>query len=62
MNKEIYDRQGNLLENPDMELGWLKPSARTVHHDAVEYVPDQFHYEGGHTTKSVHRLTKRLFK
>lgn len=45
MNKEIYDQQGNLLENPDMELGWLKPSARTVHHDAVEYVPDQFHYE-----------------
>lgn len=45
MNKEIFDLNGNLLQQPDLELGWLKASTRTVHHEAVEYVPDQFHYE-----------------
>ena len=45
MSKVIYDQQGTVLENPDLELGWLKASTRMEHHEAVEYVPDQFHYE-----------------
>ena len=42
---EIYNEQMELIENPDLTLGYLKPSTRTVHHDAVEGVAEVWHYE-----------------
>ena len=42
---EIFDEQGNLIENPDLDLGYLETRTRTVHHDAVEAVEEVSHYE-----------------
>lgn len=42
---EIYNEQMERIENPDLALGWLKPSARTEHHEAVEGVEEVWHYE-----------------
>lgn len=42
---EIYNEQMELIENPDLTLGYLKPSTRTEHHDAVEGVTEVWHYE-----------------
>lgn len=42
---EIYNEQMELIENPDMTLGWLKPSTRTEHHEAVEGVEEVWHHE-----------------
>ena len=42
---EIYNENMELIENPDLSLGYLKNSVRTVHHDAMEGVQEVWHYE-----------------
>ena len=42
---EIYNENMELIENPDLTLGYLRPGTRTVHHDAVEGVQEVWHYE-----------------
>lgn len=42
---EIYNENMELIENPDLTLGYLKDSTRTVHHEAVEGVTEVWHYE-----------------
>ena len=42
---EIYNENMELIENPDLSLGYLKPSTRTEHHEAVPGVKEQWHYE-----------------
>lgn len=42
---EIYNEQMEHIENPDLTLGYLRPSTRTEHHDAVEGVTEVWHYE-----------------
>lgn len=42
---EIYNENMELIENPDLSLGHLKPSTRTEHHEAVQGVEEQWHYE-----------------
>lgn len=41
---EIYNENMELIENPDLTLGYLTDSTRTVHHEAVDGVEEQFHY------------------
>lgn len=42
----VYDENGNIVENPDLELGRLKADKRFIaHHEAVEAVKEQSHYE-----------------
>ena len=42
---EIYNQNMERIENPDLSLGYLKPSTRTEHHEAVEGVQEKWHYE-----------------
>lgn len=42
---EIYDESGNRITEYDLALGYMKPSTRTVHHEAVAGVEEQWHYE-----------------
>jgi hypothetical protein len=42
---EIYNENMEQIENPDLSLGYLKPSTRTEHHEAIEGVEEQWHYE-----------------
>ena len=42
---EIYNEAMEPIEHPDLALGYLKPGVRTVHHEAVEGVEEQWHYE-----------------
>lgn len=42
---EIYNENMELIENPDLTLGYLKRSTRTVHHEAVQGVEEKWHYE-----------------
>lgn len=42
---EIYNENMKRIENPDLSLGYLKPSTRTEHHDAVKGVEEVWHYE-----------------
>lgn len=57
----IYDENDNILtEEPDLTLGYIKMDTITVHHDAVEEVKEEFHYEtiaeypnGGKDVKKV---------
>lgn len=42
---EIYSESMQLLQSPDLEAGWLEESTRTVHHEAVEGVQEEWHYE-----------------
>ena len=42
---EIYNKDMEPIENPDLSLGYLTDSTRTVHHDAVEGVAVVWHYE-----------------
>ena len=42
---EIYNEAMEPIEHPDLTLGYLKPGVRTVHHEAVEGVEEQWHYE-----------------
>ena len=41
---EIYNEAMEPIENPDLSLGYLTGSTRTVHHEAVDGVEEQFHY------------------
>ena len=43
---KIIDEQGvELTTASDLSLGWLEDTTQTIHHDAVEGVAEQFHYE-----------------
>lgn len=42
---EVYDENGSLLEQYDLNAGWLETTTRTIHHDAVEGVAEQSHEE-----------------
>lgn len=42
---EIYNEQMELVENPDLSLGYLKLGTRTEHHEAIEGVEEVWHYE-----------------
>lgn len=42
---EIYNENMERIENPDLSLGYLKNSTRTAHHEAVQGVEEQWHYE-----------------
>ena len=42
---EIIDENGIVIENPDLELGYLVQDKKIVHHDAVAGVPEEYHYE-----------------
>ncbi|MBP3647190.1 MAG: hypothetical protein J6K55_12295 [Clostridia bacterium] len=42
---EIYNENMERIENPDLSIGYLKPSTRTEHHAAVEGVEEVWHYE-----------------
>ena len=42
---QIYDQQGRPLEDYDPNKGRLEQKTRTVHHDAVEGVEEQGHWE-----------------
>lgn len=42
---EIYNENMEMIENPDLSLGYLKDSTRTEHHEAVEGVQEKWHYE-----------------
>lgn len=42
---EIYNKNMERIERPNMMLGYLKSSTRTEHHEAVEGVQEVWHYE-----------------
>lgn len=42
---KIIDSNGNPIEAPDLEKGYLKPETQTVHYDAVAGVEEVSHYE-----------------
>ena len=42
---EIYNENMELIENPDLTLGYLRPGTRAEHHEAVEGVTEVWHYE-----------------
>ena len=42
---EIYNERMERIENPDLSLGALNPGKRTVHHEAVQGVDEEWHYE-----------------
>ena len=42
---EIYNENMELIESPDLTLGWLEDSSRVEHHEAVEGVKEQGHYD-----------------
>ena len=57
---EIYNENMELIDSPDLTLGYFTDSVRTVHHDAVEGVQEVWHYEtvaeypnGGRDVKRV---------
>lgn len=57
----ILDVNGNEVQNPDLDLGYLKNDRIFVaHHDAIEAVKEEYHYEtvkeypnGGRDVKKV---------
>ena len=42
---DIFDLNGNPMESPDLALGYLRDEQKTVYHDAIEGVVEQWHYE-----------------
>ena len=42
---EIYNTKMELIEKPDLSLGYLKDDIRIQHHEAIEGVEEQWHYE-----------------
>lgn len=42
---EIYNEKMELIENPDLSLGWLEESVRKVEHPSVDGVEEVWHYE-----------------
>lgn len=45
---EIYNEQGQRIENPDLTLGHIEKRTRIVHHDAIAPVREVSHYEVAH--------------
>ena len=57
---EIYNESMERIENPDVSIGYLTASTRTLHHEAIEGVDEVYHYEvvaeyhnGGKAVKKV---------
>ena len=57
---KIYDINDKLIENPDLEKGHIENEKKTIHHDAIQAVEEQYHYEtlrtypnGGKDVKKV---------
>ena len=57
---EIYNESMERIENPDVSIGYLTASTRTLHHEAVEGVDEVWHHEvvaeypnGGKDVKKV---------
>ena len=42
---KIIDENGNEVINPDLSVGYLKDDTIIKHHEAVEGVEEQWHYE-----------------
>ena len=42
---EIYNKNMERIEHPDLTMGYLRPGTRTEHHEAVEGVQEVWHYE-----------------
>ena len=42
---EIYNEDMELIESPDLTLGYLKPGTRTEHHEAISGVEEMWHSE-----------------
>lgn len=42
---KILDESGIEIKNPDLSIGYLKNDTLVVHHDAVDYVKEESHYE-----------------
>lgn len=42
---KIIDTNGSPMESPDLSLGWLEDTTRTIHHDAVAGIEEVSHYE-----------------
>lgn len=42
---EIYNERMELIEKPELLLGYLRPGTRTEHHAAVQGMAEQWHYE-----------------
>ena len=42
---EIYNDRMELIEKPELLLGYLRPGTRTEHHAAVQGMAEQWHYE-----------------
>lgn len=42
---KIIDINGSQMENPDLSLGWLEDTTRTIYHDVVAGVEEVSHYE-----------------
>ena len=42
---EIYNENMERIDNPDLSIGYLKPSTRIEHHAAIEGVEEVWHYE-----------------
>lgn len=42
---KILDESGIEIKNPDLSIGYLKNDTLVVHHDAVEQVEEESHYE-----------------
>ena len=60
MTREVYDRQGNLLDTYDPDLGRLVYAVKPMEHPAVEGVEEEWHWEtvaeypnGGRDVKKV---------
>ena len=57
---EIYNESMERIENPDVSIGYLTASTRTLHHEAVEGIEEVWHHEvvaeypnGGRDVKKV---------
>lgn len=42
---EIYNEKMELINNPDLSLGYLKNDIRIQHHEAIEGIEEVWHYE-----------------
>lgn len=41
---EVYNERMEPVENPDMSLGWIEETVRTIAHEAVPAIPAVWHY------------------
>lgn len=57
---EIYNESMERIDNPDLALGYLKDSTRTVHHEAVEGVEEKWHYETTAQYPNGGRIVKKV--